>query len=380
MRITIQLIDVANDSHFWSETFDRSLEDVFAVQDEISLLIADRLRVHLGYFQIVDKLVVAPDIDVESYQQYLKSRYHMLKMSKPDIELGLELLEQVIKDNPQFALAHFGIHHGYAMLGTLGLMPAGEAFLKGKPFLDRAIELEPNLPECQLHLAWISFLQDWDVEGAYRHLQKAFEIRPTVDFYSSMSCILVAEGKFEAALHYIERAMELDPFSEINYHLKGFILYAQEKYADAIVQFEKCISLRPDSQVSLMYWGQSLLLLGNAKAALDFFQNLSEEKSTLMRLGGTALAYATLGDRERATHYIADLESALQSDAMDRALNLLILCKTVMGDHEEAIDLIGQGVTSRLPMMVYLPIEPLLKTLRTNPRFQELMGRVLGKK
>ncbi len=376
MRITVQLIDVAEDFHFWSETFDRSLEDVFAVQDEISLLIADKLREHLGHFQIEDKLVVAPDIDVKSYQDYLKSRYHMLKMSKSDIELGLALLQNVILENPDFALAHLGIHHGYAMLGTLGLMPADAAFLKGKPFLDCAIELDPNLPECQLQLAWISFLQDWDVEGAYRHLQKAFEIRPVVDFYQSMASVLVAEGKFEAALHHIEIAKELDPFSEINYHLHGFVLYAQEKYAEAIEQFEKSVSLKPDSQVSLMYWGQAILLQGRAEAGLVFFQNLSAQTDYLLKLGGTTLAHAAMGNKDEVRAGMVKLDAGLQTESMDRALNLLIFCQTVMGNHEEALRLMEQGVTNRLPMMLYLPIEPMLKSLHAHPRYQTLVRRI----
>lgn len=368
MRITVQLIDVAEDFHFWSETFDRSLENVFAVQDEISLIIADKLREHLGHFPIEETLVIAPKAGVESYQQYLKSRYHILKMSKPDIELGIEILENVIQHDQSFALAHLGIHHGYAMLATLGLMPAGEAFMKGKPFLDKAIQLDPNLPECQLNLAWISFLQHWDVEGAYRHLNKAYEIRPTVDFYQSKASVLVAEGKFADALKHIEIAKELDPFSEINYHLHGFILYVQEKYSEAIEQFEQCVNLKPDSLVSLSYWGQALLLQGKLKEGLAFFQNLSDEKDYLQKLGGMTLSYAFLGDTNEAQNGIEKLEAALQSEVMDRALNQLILCKVVMGDHKAAIDLIETGVKNKLPMILYLNIEPLLKPLGKDVR------------
>ncbi|HZV69188.1 MAG TPA: adenylate/guanylate cyclase domain-containing protein [Saprospiraceae bacterium] len=377
MRITVQLIDVADDFHFWSETFDRSLDDVFAVQDEISLLIADKLRAHLGHFPIDEKLVVAPGINVESYQAYLKSRYHLLKMSKPDIELGLVLLQKVIEENPGFALAYLGVHHAYAMLGTLGLIPASEAFLKSKPYLERAIELGPDLPECQLHLAWMSFLQDWDVEGAYRHLQKVFEIRPIVDFYQTMTCVLVAEGKFESALHHISIAKEMDPFSEINYHLHGFIFYAQEKYEEAIEQFEKCVSLKPDSLVSLSYWGQALLLQGKLNEGLVFFQSLSDEKDTLLKLGGITLAYAFLEDGEEVRKGLIKLDKALKTESMDRALNLLILCKTVLGDHDGAIRLIEEGVKNRLPMMLYVNIEPLLKPLHADTKFRELMSTVI---
>ncbi|MBK9016992.1 MAG: tetratricopeptide repeat protein [Saprospiraceae bacterium] len=326
MRITAQLIDVADDFHFWSKTFDRSFEDIFAVQDEISLLIAEKLREHIGHFEIEDHLVDAPDIPAELYKRYLKGRYHLLKMSKPDIDLGLSLLAEIIEAQPNFALAHLGVHLGYALLGTIGLMPAGEAFAKAKPYLDKAIELDPNLPDCQLQLAWISFLQGWDIATAYQHLNNALEIRPVVDFYQSMAATLVAEKKFSAALHYLETALQLDPFSEINYHLKGFALYCQEKFEEAIEAFEKSIQLKSNFSIASLYLGQALLCQGKAAEGLAFFQKLPDDQpGDILKLGGTTLAYAALGDTMRTEAGIAKLEAVLQTDLMERALNFAAL-------------------------------------------------------
>lgn len=381
MRITAQLIDVADDFHFWSQTFDRSFEDIFAVQDEISLLIAEKLREHTGHFDIEDHLVDTPGIPAETYKRYLKSRYHLLKMSKPDIDLGLSLIEEIIREQPKFALAYLAAHLGYALLGTIGLMPAAEAFAKGKPYLDKAIELNPELPECQLNLAWISFLQKWDLAATYRHLNKALEIRPVADFYQSMASVLVAEGKYLAALHYLETALELDPFSEINYHLKGFILYAQEKFDKAIESFEKSVQLKSNFSIPILYWGQSLLCMGRAADGLAFFQKLpDDEPGDILKLGGTTLAYAAVGDTPRAEAGIAEIEMKLQTDLTERAMNLLILCQAMLGRTEAALQLIERGIAFRLPMMVYLNIDPLLKPLRSVPRFQELMRQVLGEK
>ena len=224
-------------SIFGRKLFDRNIENIFSVQDEISLLIADKLREHLGHFEIGDHLVDASDISVENYKLYLKAKYHLLKMSKPNLEKAISILEGVIAAQPNFALAYLGVHQGYAILGTTGQVPAGDAFAKGQPFLDKAIELDKDLPESQLNLAWIAFLQNWDFEGAYRHLNKVQEVRPVIDYYQSMASTLSAEGKLEAALQYIETAVQLDPFSAITYHLKGFIFYLQEKYKKAIVCF-----------------------------------------------------------------------------------------------------------------------------------------------
>jgi adenylate cyclase len=379
MRITAQLIDVAEDFHFFSETFDRSLEDIFAVQDEISLLIADKLREHIGHFEIADHLVEDPQIPVEAYNLYLKSRYHILTMRKGDIEKGISILEEVIEKEPHFTLAYLGVHLGYILLGTLGFVPANEAFVKGQTYLEKAIALDENLPETQLNLSYISFIGKWDFAEAYRHLNKSYEIRPSVEYYQSMASVLVAEGKFKAALNYIETALQLDPFSEINHHLKGFIFYGQEKYKEAIEQYEKSISLKPDSHLSKLELGQSLLLMGRTKEGLVYFQNFpADEPGGLTKLGGTTMAYAALGDTDKAEAGIAKLEAALQTDSMGSALNLLILCQTFLDNEEKALNLIEQGVQYRLPMMVYVYVDPILKPLRSNPRFQALMRQILG--
>lgn len=376
MRITIQLINVAEDNHFWSETFDRSVEDVFALQDEISLLAAERLREQLGHFEIKEHLVENQEIPFDSYLQYLKSRYYMLQMSRKGIETGLSILKEVVEKNPGYALAYLGIHMAYTLHGTMGYMPAIEAFRLGKSYLKKAIQLDETLPECQLHLAWDAFLQDLDLEATYRHLQKVVEVRPMVDYYQTMASVLVAEGKFATALDNIETAMQLDPFSEINYHLKGFIFYVQERYEDAIVQFKQNLALKADSRVSVLYWGQALIQLNRAKEALQLFQNLPEPPDDLLKMGGILIANIALGNLNESKAGLMQIEQHLDTEMMERSLLLLILCETALGNHEKAIKWIENGIKNRLPMMVYLPVEPWLKPLQKQPRFNDLMDQV----
>ena len=379
MRLTAQLIDVNDDFHFWSETFDRSLDDIFAVQDEISLLIADKLREHIGHFDIDDHLVDDPKIPVDIYNRYLKSRYHILKMTKIDIEKGISILEEVSDAQPNFALAYLGMHLGYTLKGMMGFAPAFEAFVKGQPYLDKAIELDENLAESQIHLSYDAFLQKWDLKKAYQHLSKSFEIRPTVEFYASMASTLVAERKFDAAQNYIGTALQLDPFSEINHHIRGFIYYSQERYEEAIGWFEKAIKLKPNFVVSKYYKGQTLLLMGREKEGLDLYQNLpADEPGDLTKLGFTTLAYAALGEKLKTEEGIIILEAALETEMVSKAISSLMLCYTILGDYEKAMQFVEQGVALRLPMMVYLYTEPLLKPLHSFPRFQALVKQVLG--
>ena len=381
MRITAQLIDVAEDFHFWSQNFDRSIDDIFAVQDEISLLIADKLREHLGHFEIEPQLVATKEIPVNAYQKYLKSRYHLLKMTKHDLKVGMAILEKLIAEQPTYALAHLGMHLGYTLLGMMGLSPAETTFAQGYPYLQKAIELDENLPECQLHLSYDAFLQKWDLPATYQHLQKAFTIRPTVECYQSMASTLAAERKMEAAAHYIEIALQLDPFSEINHHLRGFIAYAKEEYLIAIEWFDKAIQLKPSFMVATYYKGQALLLLERPKDALAVFEKLpADETDDLTKLGFMTLAYAALGEENSMKAGINKLEKALETPFISRAVSALMLIYAVLDKKSKALQMVKKGVELHLPMMVYLYAEPLLKSLYPLPEFQALVKQVLGEK
>ncbi len=382
MRITAQLINVIDDYHFWSETFDRSLEDIFAVQDEISLLIADKLREHLGHFSIADHLVDTPEVPVEIYKRYLKGRYHMLKMNLPDTEKGISILQDVIKVQPNFTLAYLGVHQGYMFLGAIGILPQQEAFGKGKFYLDKAIELDENSPECQYSLAGISYWQNWDLDTSFQHLNKALELRPTyADAYLSMTPTLLTAGKPEAALHYIDKAIQLDPFSSMNYYFKGLIYHRLENFEKAIPYFEKSISLDANFIFSKILWASCLLLMGRLTESLKMFQELPKDGlGTLSKLGGTTLVYISLGDHDKTEEGIAKLKEAMQTDLMGWALYLLLLSYSWMGKYDDAIELIEQGITQRSPMIISISSEPILKPLYSIPRFQELLEQIIGKK
>ncbi|MEM9260039.1 MAG: helix-turn-helix domain-containing protein, partial [Bacteroidota bacterium] len=285
---------------------------------------------------------------------------------------------KIIADQPDFPLAHLGMHLGYTLLGTLGMMPAPTAFAKAQPFLERAIVLDENLPEVQLHLSYHSFLQDWDLPSAYRHLNKSFEQRPSVEYYQSMASMLVTEGKLQAAHNYIDTALQIDPFSAVNFHLKGFLFYVQEQYKSAIQHYEKSLELKPDAHISLAELGQAFLLSGDHQRALTFFEEIPLPQDDLLKIGGITMVYA-ITSPPKASPGIQRLEQELEGPQMDRATNLLILCHTLLGNKEKALELLARGIELKLPMVVYTQIDPILKPLRGHPEFQALVKQILGK-
>ncbi|KAA3632014.1 MAG: adenylate cyclase, partial [Bacteroidetes bacterium] len=378
MRITAQLIDVAEDFHFWSETFDRPLEDVFAVQDEISLLIADKLREQIGHFDIEEHLVEKPDIPVEVYQKYLKGRYHLMKLDLPGTMKAIEIYKEIIEEQPSFVPPYLEINQGYAFLGTMGKIPAEEAFATAKPYLDKAIELDENYPECQLNLSWTACWQNWNFDAAYKHIDKGIAARPTDQMYLTKANFLTVQGKLEEASIEFEKALQIAPLHPMNVHYKGFLYYLKEEHDEAIPYFKKSLDLQPDLYYPILYWGCSLFLKNQAEQALEFFQNLPEPKpGDLTKMGGEALAYAALGNKSKVQESVKSLEEALQTDTMGRAMNFLILCHTLRGDYEKAMEMIEQALSFRLPLILLMYTEPLLKPLRSNPRFVEIMRDAL---
>lgn len=377
MRITAQLINVADDYHFWSETFDRSIENIFAVQDEISLLIADRLREHLGHFELNNHLVDHLQIPVEVYQKYLRGRYYLMKLNLSGTEKAITIFKEVIATHPNFPLPYLAINQGYTFLGTMGLLPAPESFAKAQPFLDKALALNANLATSQLNLAWIACWQKWDLKSAYEHISKALEIQPSDEIYLTISNLLTVEGKLDSAQRYIDQALQLDPLSGMNHHYKGFLFYLQENYEAAMPYFEKSLRLKPDLPFPHIYMGTILLLTGKYQEGLLFFQNTAESEN-LTKLGGMTLAYAALKNKEKTEEGIRQLENALQTASMGSAMSFLIQVKTMMGNYDAAIDLIEEAIGFRLPLVLLTYTEPLLKPLRTIPRFQQLMKQMLG--
>jgi TolB-like protein/AraC-like DNA-binding protein len=378
MRLTAQLIDVREDYHFWSESFDRSIEDIFAVQDEISLLIADRLREHLGHFELEDKLVEDLNIPVEVYKQYLKGRYHLMKLNRQGTEKAVEIFREIIDEHPTFPLPYLDIHQGYTFLGVLGVMPAPESFVKARPYLEKALELDENLPESQLNLSWTACWQDWDLERAYRHIHRALELRSSDEIYLTMSNLLTVEGKLHSAHKYVDIALQLDPLSAMNYHYKGFLFYLQEKYEAALPYFRKSLQLKPELPFPHVYLGAIPLLEGRPEESLSYFERLSgHQGGELTKLGGRAFSHAALGNEQATEACIRQLEAALDSDAQDNAIKFLMYTYTVLGKYEEAIQLFEQAIDDKMPMVLLFYTEPLLRPLRNLPRFRAPFNKIL---
>lgn len=378
-RITIQMIDTKDDFHFWSETFDRKLENSFEIQDEISLFIAEKLREHFGHIEIEDKLVEPTNVSIENYREYLKGRYYLMKLDYENTLKAISIFEKIIKKDPEFPNPYLDINQGYAFMGGMGLLPALEAFQKAQPYLKKALEINPNSSRAQLNLSWVACWQNWDLKKAYKHANKALEIQPADDIYLTISNYLTIEGKLTSAHNYVDKALELDPFSGMNHHYKGYLYYLQQDYSKAMPYLQKALELNPTLPFPQIFIGKSLLMSNKPKDALEFFNKLKGVSiKDLTKLGGQTICYAFLGDVYNYNLKIKELENYLTSEVMDKALMFLILVNVLLDNYEKAIDYLEQAYNNRLPIVLLLNTEPILKPIRNHKRFKKVMTQAIS--
>ena len=379
IRITVQMIDAIADFHFWSETFDRKLEDIFAIQDEISLFIAGKLREHIGHIEIEDKLVEPLNVSMESYREYLKGRYYLMKLDYESTLKAISIFESVIISEPDFPNPYLDINQGYTYMGAMGLLPAYKAFQKAQPYLQKALKLNSNSSKSQLNLSWIACWQNWDLKKAYEHANKALDIQPADDIYLTISNYLTVEGKLNSAQNYINKALELDPFSAMNHHYKGYLFYIQEDYERALPFLQKALEFNPTLPFPPIYIGKSLLSLNKQEEALEYFNQLKGVSvNDLTQLGGRTMSYAFLGDTLKCNDGLKELETHLTSEVMDKALLFLILTNVLLNNNEKAVDYVEEAFNAKLPVVLLLNNEPIIKPIRNHKRFKKIMTQAIS--
>jgi serine/threonine protein kinase/Tfp pilus assembly protein PilF len=246
VRITAQLINVSDGYHLWSQRFDRDLADVFAIQDDISLAIVDKLKVKL-LGEEKEKILKRYTQNLEAYDLYLKGRYHWNRRTPEALRKAMVLFEQVIQKDPNYTLAYAGLADCYSMLAQVRVLPPKEAFPKAKALTSKALQIDETLAEAHTSLAFVLSCFDWDWAGAEREFRKAIELNPnyaTAHQWFAMG-LLVNLGRITEAIEEIEKALALDPLSLIINTAAGFVYLCAGREDRAMEQAEKILDMDP---------------------------------------------------------------------------------------------------------------------------------------
>jgi serine/threonine-protein kinase len=384
VRVSVQLIDVAEGNNMWSERYDREMTDVFEIQDEISQAIVGKLKVRLasqsgsgsgggsGVEPSAKPLVKRYTENLDAYNLYLKGRFELYKMTREGLDASRNLFEEAIRLDPNYALAHDGLAYSWYLEGFLGFVAPKEAMPKAKAAVRRAIELDETVAEAHATLGVILALYDWDWPGAEREMLRSIELngaspvcRDGFAFY-----YLRPVGRIEEAISETQQALSLDPLSILfRVHL-AFLFYLQHKYEHSIAQFRKVLEMSPQYYLAHAMMGNVYTFLGNFDEALKCYGHAREADANSKFIESLeAMTLATAGRRDEA---IALLDRISQRAANDY---IAYIC-TALGDKDRAFENLDRAVFDRDPNLLGLQSNPIFEGLQTDDRYHALLRKM----
>ncbi len=374
VHVNVQLLNALTDSHLWADTFDRKLNDVFAVESEVAKTIADTLRAKLTGREAAT-LNARPTENSTAHELYLKGRFFWNKRNNTDLQKALSYFQEAAKEDPNYALAWSGIADVYVLLPLFGGANPADAYPKAKEAANKAVALDSNLAEPHADLALLADIFDFDPSLSMREFEKAIALNPnyaTAHHWFGNS-VLGAIGDFDRSIAEMRRAVELDPLSiAINVDL-GVSYYYAGRYQDGIVQIRKALDLDPNSYYAHSNLGEALELSGDLSGAIAEYEKsvaLDSDPSPLALLGH---AQALAGNRAGALKILQQL-AASSRYAPDYSVGLVYLG---LGDKSQAMDWLEKSFAKRQPDLNAIRFDPLLKPLHGDPRFEALAEKIL---
>jgi adenylate cyclase len=382
IRITAQLINAADGYHIWSEVYDSDLEDIFQVQDEISLKILNRLKENFAVVEKKEAIIKPPTDNLEAYNLYLKGRYHWNKSNPEDICKAIKKFEEAISIDPDFALAYCALSYCYSFMGSTGLMPPAEAYPKAKDHTLKAIELDPNHPESYLSLASIKFFHNWDFDGAEASLNKAVSLNLNSSLVNQVhGWFLIAKGDFNKAIEKMEQALLLDPLSMPLMSNLGDAYSFAGRFDEALAQYDKIIEMDPAYRRGFEGRGMIQLAKGEyEKAVKDFEQYHKLIGHPLKGLSSLGHAYALAGHADKALECLEKLKQR-QKNEPNVILHMdFAFLYSGLKDFDKAFYHLDKSYEQRMGIaclgMIFCVRYPLLNELKADSRFKELTARM----
>lgn len=368
IRITAQLIQASDGFHLWSENFDRKLEDIFAVQDEISLLIADQIRENFGHLEIREHLIEAPTQNVEAYNLYLKGRYHHLKWDAEGIKKGIQYYEQSIAQDPGFALPYFGIGYSYAMRAS---WRGDEAYMqRAESFLREGFRLDG-----QSYLGWfaratLSFWAKWDFKSGRRFYNKALALNPSfTEAEEGLAELYTAIGDLEKAMAHTLNILALNPLSPNHFYTKGVIHYLSRDYPKALESMEAALKVDPNFGFAIEMSLACYILLKDYEKLDGFLRNHPQAE----RPEECRALYKLMYPAENIDIALSAIPSRVQEGADSTLFPWHLFLQVYLGNHELALDILEEGVKRRMGPMVNFRDIPFLEPLHRYERFLRLV-------
>jgi serine/threonine protein kinase/tetratricopeptide (TPR) repeat protein len=374
IRISAQLINVADGYHLWSERYDREMEDVFEVQDEIARSIAEALKVRLLPAEAAG-LSSRGTQNVEAYNDYLKGRYYFNRREAPE---AIVEFERALARDPGYTDAYTGLADSYCIYGFYGGIPTLEAFAKARAAAEKAQEVEPDSAEVHVSLALVEHYFGWNLEKEEAETRLAIRLAPTsAAAYSWLGLMLAFTDRTSEALEMAKRATELEPFSANAQANVAWAYHGARRFEEAIGEFRRALHIDPNAPYPLWAIGLTYMQLGRHREAVDSLEKAVEvtkrrQSHYLALLGG---AYAVAGRRADALALLAELTGRSSREYI--APFHLAFLHIPLGNLDEAISCLERACEERNALAWWPRTAPFYDPLRAHPRFPALLAKIV---
>ncbi|MGQ1788156.1 tetratricopeptide repeat protein [Saccharicrinis sp. GN24d3] len=372
VRITAQLIQAEHDFHFWSETWDRKLENIFEVQDEISLLIADKLREQYGHFEIQEHLVPRKTANISAYDYSLKARFHFNKWNPEDVRKSIDLNEMAISIDPKFTEAYVGLADAYSFLAVTEMMPSEAAWSKVKEYIQKAKTLDANNAGVYYQLANLYFFTEADFKSALEYALKALELNPNyVQVLQFTSLLYILSGNLKKGRSHIDLGLKINPLSHETLFYKAYYYYRMEEFGKALDIFNKMLEANPKNIPGIVQKCYCLIHQGQPDKALDYLDSISKDLLPSDEyLGIACLANMFISNNnESAETLFLKLQEAAQNKTSFQAHSYLYLAYAIANKPDEAFDWLEKMININSPIILISFADPFVNILKKDARY-----------
>jgi TolB-like protein/class 3 adenylate cyclase/Flp pilus assembly protein TadD len=367
VRITAQLIEAQSDVHLWSGTFDRTLDDIFTIQDEIAAAVVEALKLTL-----LGGPPEAESTDAEAFTLFLQARYLAAQGTAEDYERAIELYNQVLAIAPDYARAWRGLAVTYLNQGNKGLRTRAESRVLAREALDEALAIDPDYSKAHSLLGMFSLALDGDLEAAASHFKHALSSDPTdLSLLSNSSSLLLRLGRLDETIAVREYDVSRDPLDPVGYNNLAWAYLMAGQPDGAISCVQTLATLAPNYGGARNTLGRALLLKGEHEAALEA---MLEEPSEVWRLLGLVVTYHTMGRGDESDATLAEL---IEKYGDDRAYHIAMVL-ALRGEADRAFEWLDRAARDGSPSLSYIAVETLFSNIHSDRRwmpFLESMGK-----
>jgi TolB-like protein/Flp pilus assembly protein TadD len=375
IRVTAQLIRGSTDEHFWSQTYDRELRDVFALQSDLAQAIAEKVEVTVTGEEH-ERLTAARSVSPEVYESYLKGQFALNKTnSKAEIEQSIPYFEEAINRDATFAPAYVGLAKAYSELGTVFIgAPPEQTRPKVTNAARKALELDPDLAEAHVLLANVQ-QEQWHWADAESEYRRALAVNPNyADAHAGLALWLLCQGRTDEAVAWARRGRELDPLA-VSGESIGWILFQSRRYDEAARELHSVLAVKPDDATALFYLGFVLTASNQPEDAIPELEKaLSVSNRSPGVIGVLIRAYGHAGRRSDALQLLAELQRRRKAGYVPAGA--FVNAYLGLGDNDQAFASLEQAYKEQSNILQFVKVHPYFDPIRGDPRFADLVRRV----